>query len=120
MVLDERLALFEYAVDDYDGGLLFFYFSSSDLQSHLFWWDWNPLGEEFWHPSKPADEVLKNVEHVRLLYQRLDQLVGDVVDRYGSQATIFVMSDHGFGNFGRQFNLNTWLCDLGHLQPGHC
>src|SRR5262249_26111293 len=39
VVLDERLALFEYAVNDYDGGLLFFYFSSSDLQSHMFWWN---------------------------------------------------------------------------------
>src|SRR5262249_47729455 len=34
MVLEERLALFEHAVHDYDDGLLYFYFSSSDLQSH--------------------------------------------------------------------------------------
>ena len=39
MVLEERLALFDYAVNNYDDGLLFFYFSSSDLQSHIFWWD---------------------------------------------------------------------------------
>ena len=38
-VLEERLALFEYAVENYEDGLLFFYFSSSDLQSHIFWWD---------------------------------------------------------------------------------
>ncbi len=38
-VLDERLALFEYAINNYDDGLLFFYFSSSDLQSHMFWWN---------------------------------------------------------------------------------
>jgi predicted AlkP superfamily phosphohydrolase/phosphomutase len=30
------------------------------------------------------------------------------------------MSDHGFGNFGRQFNLNSWLRDLGYLGPGPC
>ena len=39
IVLEERLALFDYAVNNYDDGLLFFYFSSSDLQSHIFWWD---------------------------------------------------------------------------------
>ena len=39
MVLEERLALLDYAVDNYEDGLLFFYFSSSDLQSHMFWWD---------------------------------------------------------------------------------
>ena len=38
MVLEERLKLFEDAIQNYDDGLLFFYFSSSDLQSHMFWW----------------------------------------------------------------------------------
>jgi predicted AlkP superfamily phosphohydrolase/phosphomutase len=31
-----------------------------------------------------------------------------------------VMSDHGFANFGRQFNLNTWLRDWGYLGPREC
>jgi predicted AlkP superfamily phosphohydrolase/phosphomutase len=57
---------------------------------------------------------------VRGLYRRLDEVIGDVVDRYGSRATIFVMSDHGFANFGRQFNLNAWLRERGYLQPGGC
>ena len=39
------------------------------------------------------------------------------MDRYGSKATIIVMSDHGFANFGRQFNLNSWLRDWGYLGP---
>ena len=33
---------------------------------------------------------------------------------------IFVMSDHGFANFGRQFNLNSWLRDNGYLGPPEC
>jgi predicted AlkP superfamily phosphohydrolase/phosphomutase len=43
-----------------------------------------------------------------------------MVDRYGSQATILVMSDHGFANFGRQFNLNSWLRDNNYLGPPEC
>ena len=42
------------------------------------------------------------------------------MDRYGGQATIIVMSDHGFANFGRQFNLNSWLRDWGYLGPREC
>ena len=42
------------------------------------------------------------------------------MDRYGSKATIIVMSDHGFANFGRQFNLNSWLRDFGYLGPREC
>src|SRR5260370_42625470 len=30
------------------------------------------------------------------------------------------LSDDGFGNFGRQFNLNCWLRDLGYLGPREC
>ena len=30
------------------------------------------------------------------------------------------MSDHGFANFGRQFNLNSWLRDWGYLGPAEC
>src|SRR5262249_43241097 len=115
LVLDERLALFEHAVEDYDDGLLFFYFSSSDLQSHVFWWNSDDR-----HPVRSDEEAKKYFGHIKRLYQRLDQVVGDVMDRYGSLATIFVMSDHGFANFGRQFNLNSWLRENGYLGPPQC
>ena len=115
MVLEERLALFEYAVDDYDDGVLFFYFSSSDLQSHMFWWT-----SDAQHPIRSDDEAKKYFGHVKNLYQKLDKVIGDVTDRYGSRATVFVMSDHGFANFGTQFNLNSWLRELGYLGPPEC
>jgi predicted AlkP superfamily phosphohydrolase/phosphomutase len=115
IVLGERLALFDYALNDYDDGLLFFYFSSSDLQSHIFWWDSNER-----HPIRDRRQAPAQFEHVRKLYQKLDAVIGDLVDRYGSRATIMVMSDHGFANFGRQFNLNSWLRALGYLGPVEC
>ena len=117
MVLEERLALFEYAVENYDDGLLFFYFSSSDLQSHLFWWD---ASEQPRHPTRETAEAAARFGHVRDLYRRLDAVLGDLYDRYGGRATLLVMSDHGFANFGRQFNLNAWLRDFGYLNPAEC
>ncbi len=114
-VLEERLALFEYAIENYDDGLLFFYFSSSDLQSHMFWWNSDEK-----HPTRSPLQAKKYFGHVRRLYQVLDAVIGDISDRYGSQATIIVMSDHGFANFGRQFNLNTWLRDNDYLHPREC
>lgn len=115
LVLEERLRLFEYAMQNYDDGLLYFYFSSSDLQSHMFWWDSDEK-----HPLRSAPEARRCFQHVRRLYQKLDGVIGDVFDRYGSSATIIVMSDHGFSNFARQFNLNSWLRDLGYLGPTDC
>jgi predicted AlkP superfamily phosphohydrolase/phosphomutase len=115
IVLEERLALFDRAVDDYEDGLLFFYFSSSDLQSHIFWWDSDEK-----HPIRTGPEARARFAHVRKLYQRLDAVIGGLYDRYGDNATIIVMSDHGFANFGRQFNLNSWLRDNGYLGPYEC
>ena len=117
MVLDERLALFEYAIENYEDGLLFFYFSSSDLQSHMFWWN---AEENARHPTRSTPEAADRFQYVKDLYQRLDGIIGDIYDRYGSRATIFVMSDHGFANFGRQFNVNSWLRDFGYLNPREC
>ncbi|MDY0168748.1 MAG: alkaline phosphatase family protein [Thermoguttaceae bacterium] len=116
MVLEERLAMLEHALTDYDDGLLFFYFSSSDLQSHMFWW--NPGGQQ--HPTRSAGETEKRFGHIRQLYRRLDEVVGDICGRYAGKATVIVMSDHGFANFGRQFNVNSWLRDFGYLNPREC
>jgi predicted AlkP superfamily phosphohydrolase/phosphomutase len=112
MVLEERLALFDYALDDYDDGLLFFYFSSSDLQSHMFWWDTDDP-----HPTRSEADAKKCFGHIQRLYERLDRAVGEVMDRFGGRATIIVMSDHGFANFRRQFNVNSWLRENGYLGP---
>jgi predicted AlkP superfamily phosphohydrolase/phosphomutase len=114
-VLEERLALLDYAIDNYEDGLLFFYFSSSDLQSHMFWWDSDDK-----HPIREAPEAKKYFGHVRRLYRKLDKVVGELMDRYGGRASLIVMSDHGFANFGRQFNINSWLRDWGYLGPREC
>lgn len=115
IVLEERLAQYERALQNYDDGLLFFYFSSSDLQSHMFWWDSDDP-----HPYRENGQAKSYFAHIKKLYQKLDGLIGDLYDRYGASATIFVMSDHGFANFGRQFNLNSWLRDFGYLGPTDC
>ena len=99
----------------YDDGVLFFYFSSTDLQAHMLWWDSDKK-----HPTKSAAQVQRGFGQVRRLYSRLDAVVGEIIARYDGQATIFVMSDHGFANFGRQFNLNSWLRDQGYLGPRDC
>ena len=112
LVLKERLRLLDYALANYDDGVLFFYFSSTDLQSHMLWWD-----SDAKHPTRSPTEAKRCFGHVRRLYQKLDGVVGDILARYGDRATVIVMSDHGFANFGRQFNLNSWLRDEGYLGP---
>ncbi len=109
-VLQERMNLLDYALQNYDDGLLFFYFSSTDLQSHMFWWD---CGAK--HPVRSREAAIHYFGQLQDLYARMDAVVGDLLKRYGDRAHIMVMSDHGFSNFVRQFNLNTWLRDNGYL-----
>jgi predicted AlkP superfamily phosphohydrolase/phosphomutase len=111
-VLQERLNLLKYALEHYDDGLLFFYFSSTDLQAHMFWWD---SDEE--HPTRSADDAKRYFNRIQELYHKLDSVVGDILRRYDDKATIIVMSDHGFANFKRQFNLNTWLRKNAYIYP---
>ncbi|MBA7477885.1 hypothetical protein ES707_13300 [subsurface metagenome] len=111
-VLQERLNLLDYALANYDDGLLFFYFSSTDLQSHMFWWDSDEK-----HPVRSSAEAKKYFGDIHQLYGKMDEVLGMILSRYGDKATVLVMSDHGFANFKRQFNVNTWLRENGYLYP---
>ncbi len=114
IVLNERMELFNYAFNHYKDGLLFFYFSSTDLQSHMFWWD-----SEQDHPARPKALARKYFEHIKDIYRKADKIVSRVLKGYGDEARVLIMSDHGFANFRRQFNLNTWLRDNGYLGPSN-
>ena len=110
-VLKERLNLLKYALEHYEDGLLFFYFSSMDLQSHMLWWDSDEK-----HPTRSAAEAKKCFAHLKNIYRKLDGVMGSILKRYGDEATVIIMSDHGFSGFKRQFNLNTWLRNKGYVQ----
>jgi predicted AlkP superfamily phosphohydrolase/phosphomutase len=81
----------------------------------MFWWDSDET-----HPIRSAPEAKKYFEQVRRVYRRLDKAIGELIDRYSSIATLIVMSDHGFANWGQQFNLNSWLRNVGFLGPREC
>ncbi len=114
-VLEERLSLLDAALKEYREGLLFFYFSSTDLQAHMFWWDSDEP-----HPYRTPEQAREYHGVVADVYRRMDEVVGRILADHGSDTTIMVMSDHGFCNFRREFNLNSWLRDEGYIYPPDC
>ena len=92
-VSDERALLIE-SLRRFESGLLVFYFSSVDQNSHILW-DQHEL------------ELLD-------FYRSVDQAIGDVKLRAPS-AQLLIMSDHGFASFTRAVHLNAWLRDQGLL-----
>jgi len=109
-VLEEGFRLLDYALKHFEDGLLFFYFSSTDLQAHMFWWDSDEP-----HPTRTPAEAKKYQGVIEDVYMEMDRALGKCMDALGDEATIIAMSDHGFCNFRRGFGLNTWLRDEGYL-----
>jgi predicted AlkP superfamily phosphohydrolase/phosphomutase len=96
-------------IDDYKGGLLFFYFSSVDQVCHMQWRNMDPDHPAHTPQSAPYADAIEN------LYARMDSVLGVVQSRIPEGSTLIVMSDHGFAPFYKKFNLNTWLNDEGYL-----
>jgi hypothetical protein len=92
LVLDDERRLLGESLRRFTGGLLFFYFSAIDQNSHVLW-------------GKHEAELLN-------VYRAVDQSIGEVMQREPA-AELIVMSDHGFAAFDRAFNLNTFLASRG-------
>ncbi|HEX6546544.1 MAG TPA: alkaline phosphatase family protein [Bryobacteraceae bacterium] len=94
LVFEDEQRLLRRSLRDYKGGLLFFYFSSVDQNSHILW-------------NRYDAELLK-------VYREIDECAGEVRKAFPS-AKLLILSDHGFTTFGRAVNLNTWLNHRGFL-----
>ncbi len=91
-------------------GLLFHYFGHIDQVSHMMW---APMDAA--HPAHDAIADSAYARVVERLYIQADSIVGETVERLGPEATLIVMSDHGFTSWKRAVNLNTFLRERGYL-----
>jgi len=114
LVLDERRRILNFELDRFSqregDAFLFFYFSSVDQRNHMMarYFDAD-------HPAFEATAPASVRDAMYLTYQEIDVLVGRVMEKFGNDVGLVVMSDHGFSDFHRQANLNTWLQEHGYL-----
>jgi len=115
MIQEKRKEIFFDMLADHKSGVLFYYFCSGDLDSHMMWrcMDKN-------HPT--YDPNRGHEDFLQKLYQDFDNVVGKVMKEIDEKDTLIIMSDHGFAPFYRSFNINTWLLNNGFitlkLDPG--
>jgi predicted AlkP superfamily phosphohydrolase/phosphomutase len=109
-VTAERLRMLDYALDEFEDGLLFFYFSSIDLRCHMMWRHIEPG-----HPARDEKLAASFGSSIEDAYVQMDRALGHVRERIGASTRIIVLSDHGFSPFTREVNLNRWLRDQGYL-----
>jgi len=93
------------------GGMLFFYFSSVDQGSHMFW----SLRDEG-HPLHKPEERKRYGDPVENLYLRFDRILDRAMKGLPKGADLIVLSDHGFTTFRRKVNINTLLQRDGFLK----
>jgi len=114
-VLAEHRKIFDQEFPKFHQGMFFFYFSSLDLNSHMFWRLMDPK-----HPGYDASLAAQYGSAIEEFYQQIDQVLGEVLPKLDEHTTLMVLSDHGFAPYYRSFNLNTWLSQNGYLtlKPG--
>ncbi|HEY1262490.1 MAG TPA: alkaline phosphatase family protein [Terriglobales bacterium] len=109
-VFAEHRQIFEKEFPKFHQGVFFFYFSSLDLNSHMFWRLMDPH-----HPEYDASLAAEYGAAIPQFYEQIDQVLGEVLPRIDDHTTLLVLSDHGFAPYNRSFNLNTWLLTNGYI-----
>jgi predicted AlkP superfamily phosphohydrolase/phosphomutase len=110
-VLAEHRRIFDKEFPKFQDGVFFFYFSSLDLNSHMFWRLMDTK-----HPEYDAALAAQNGSAIADFYQQIDQVLGEVLPKLDNDTTLLVLSDHGFAPYYRSFNLNTWLLHNGYIK----
>jgi len=86
-------------------------FLATDHVSHMFYRLIDPK-----HPR--YDEALSKEygDAILRVYQKMDSVIGKVIDRLKENDILLIVSDHGFHSFRKEFNTNTWLVRNGFMR----
>jgi len=116
-ICEEREQMFVDALAQTKKGLLTTVFDTTDRVQHMFYRYLDPT-----HPANAGKDTTEWADAIPQVYERMDALLGRVWHEVERPDTVFmVISDHGFTNFRRGVNVNTWLRDNGYLvlKDGH-
>jgi predicted AlkP superfamily phosphohydrolase/phosphomutase len=115
-VYAERDRLLEFELNRFkrrNEGFLFFYISSLDQNSHMYW-----RSVDKKHPLYSPELEGKYGSTLKTFYSKVDKSIGKLLGQFDINDPAFslmIMSDHGFLPFRRQINLNSWLHQNGYL-----
>jgi len=112
LIYEERKRMLWDVLDKTRRGFVTVVFDTTDRISHMFYRYLDPT-----HPANAGKDVEKHRHVIRDTYAKMDELLAEVRAKIGSdpETILMVISDHGFCNFRRGVNLNTWLKQEGYL-----
>lgn len=98
------------AMDKTKKGVVACWFQVTDSIQHMFF---RYLDKK--HPALKVGQNRKSAKIIEELYMNMDKLVGKVRNKLSKNSCLVIMSDHGFKQFRRGVNLNSWLYRNGYL-----
>ncbi len=109
---EEREKMLFNSLDQCKKGLVVCVFDGTDRTQHMF--------HRYLLPDHPANRGQDTEIHKHAiddLYERIDDLIGRVMEKVldDPKTVLMVMSDHGFTQFTRGVNLNSWLVENGYM-----
>ena len=107
---EERERMLFDALEKTRSGVCVCVFDGTDRIQHMFF---RTLDDD--HPANRGKEVEEHRGVLGDLYARMDGMIGKVLETIGPDTLLMVISDHGFTQFKRGVNLNTWLHQSGYL-----
>ena len=107
---EDRERMFFDALEKTPQGLCACVFDTTDRVQHMFW---RYLDKD--HPAVRDVPQGQKPRVIQELYDRMDSLIGRVLQQIDDQTLLLVISDHGFKSFNRCMNLNAWLHQNGYL-----
>jgi predicted AlkP superfamily phosphohydrolase/phosphomutase len=110
--LDQHLRTVEFLMDRCEWDLFVFDLMATDRFGHELWHVW-----DLTHRAARGREKELAALRPRLVefWKRLDRGVGAIHDKLPADASLLLMSDHGFGPIEWYVNLNVWLLEQGYI-----
>ncbi|MEK6301428.1 MAG: alkaline phosphatase family protein [Acidobacteriota bacterium] len=109
--LEYKAKVSEYLMTSYEWDAFFQYFWGTDRIQHELW---HIIDEA--HPRHDEREARLYRERVYAYFDRVDEIVGRLVELAGEGALVCVASDHGFGPAHKYCSFNIWLLQEGFLK----
>jgi predicted AlkP superfamily phosphohydrolase/phosphomutase len=109
-IFKERTSMLDFELNRFKKGVFFCYFSFLDTIQHMFWRYRDPE-----HPLYEKDAPREYKNAIEAWYEKMDEVLGKVMQRLDKEDTLIVLSDHGFNTFRRAVHINSWLRMNGYL-----
>jgi predicted AlkP superfamily phosphohydrolase/phosphomutase len=110
LIFEERKRQFWDVVEKTKRGFVTVVFDTTDRISHMFYRYLDPD-----HPANEGKDTEIHKDVIPELYGKMDEFLGEIRAKLDEDTLLMVISDHGFTNFRRGVNINSWLRDEGYL-----